>query len=199
MADDTEGKWVTFKSKDHFDLMEKVIKMLDDDRNVAVAQVMLIAATVIGATGVTRASALDALNKMLDKMGVEMLAPCPFCGGAAEWHDITEADETANIGGSCIVCTRCQACGPVQFGEKDTIIEQWNRRSDATLTALRQRVVEVVGPFAATAEADIGESEADADLFRSAHPHNHAPQITVGHFRAARALINEIKETTDGH
>ena len=71
---------------------------------------------------------------------VERLAPCPFCGGAAEWHDITEADETANIGGSCIVCTRCQACGPVQFGEKDTIIEQWNRRSDATITALREEV-----------------------------------------------------------
>lgn len=191
MADDTEGKWVTFKSKDHFDLMEKVIKMLDDDRNVAVAQVMLIAATVIGATGVTRASALDALNKMLDKMGVEMLAPCPFCGGAAEWHDITEADETANIGGSCIVCTRCQACGPVQFGEKDTIIEQWNRRSDATLTALRQRVVEVVGPFADEARHyDPPEGDDQERAWYNSH-------MTIGQLRAARALVNEM-ETTDG-
>lgn len=46
---------------------------------------------------------------------------------------------------------------------------------DASLTALRQRVVEVVGPFAGMDVA------------------------TVADYRAARALINEIKETTDGH
>lgn len=57
------------------------------------------------------------------------LLPCPFCGGTAEWYDITEADEVGNAGGSCIICTKCQACGPVQFGEKDTIVDQWNRRS----------------------------------------------------------------------
>lgn len=65
---------------------------------------------------------------MTDEMEVKLL-PCPFCGGAAEWHDITEDDEVANVGGSCIICTVCQACGPVQFGEKDTIVEQWNRRA----------------------------------------------------------------------
>ena len=68
---DTEEKWVVFKSEDHFEMMEKVIDMLDDDKSIAVTQVLFIAATVIEATGATRASALDALNKMLDKMGVE--------------------------------------------------------------------------------------------------------------------------------
>ena len=72
---------------------------------------------------------------------VERLEPCPFCGGKAEWHDITEADEIANIGGSCIVCTQCQACGPVQFGEKDTIVEHWNRRAESPeLARLRSEV-----------------------------------------------------------
>lgn len=61
-----------------------------------------------------------------------VLLPCPFCGGAAEWYDITEDDEVGNAGGSCITCTKCQACGPVQFGEKDTIVEQWNRRPAIT-------------------------------------------------------------------
>ena len=69
------------------------------------------------------------------------LLPCPFCGGTAEWYDITEADEVGNAGGSCIICTKCQACGPVQFGEKDTIVDQWNRRSSPSAV----EAAEVVG------------------------------------------------------
>lgn len=65
----------------------------------------------------------------------------------------------------------------------------------AALTALRQRVVEVVGPFA-------GVPPMGGDK-------NHRLMVTVvsdsspfhlyeNDLRAARALINEIKETTDG-
>lgn len=68
------------------------------------------------------------------------LLPCPFCGGTAEWYDITEADEVGNAGGSCIICTKCQACGPVQFGEKDTIVDQWNRRSSPSAVEAAEAV-----------------------------------------------------------
>ncbi len=44
-------------------------------------------------------------------------------------------------------------------------------------------------PFAAVAEHDIGESEADEDRYRPMERHNRAPIPTVGDFRRARALI----------
>lgn len=49
-------------------------------------------------------------------------------------------------------------------------------------------------PFALVAEHDIGEDETDSDAFRPMpKPFNHAPQITVGHLRAALAVVREAK------
>jgi len=50
-------------------------------------------------------------------------------------------------------------------------------------------------PFALVAEHDIGEDEADSDAFRPMpKPFNHAPQITVGHLRAARRALTGGQE-----
>lgn len=59
---------------------------------------------------------------------VERLKPCPFCGEPAERVDIEQGE---NAGGSCIVCTRCQASGNVEFGYKENFISNWNRRHEA--------------------------------------------------------------------
>lgn len=58
------------------------------------------------------------------------LKPCPFCGGRAERFTITDDDEVANIGGDVITCQQCNASSQVQFGEKATLAEAWNRRAD---------------------------------------------------------------------
>lgn len=66
------------------------------------------------------------------------------------------------------------------------------------LTALRQRVVEVVGPFADLAEVVLSEAPPDALAawsFKSADGQMHL--ISLDTFRAARALVNEM-ETTNG-
>lgn len=57
------------------------------------------------------------------------LKPCPFCGGRAERFTITDDDEVANIGGDVITCQQCGASSQVQFGEKATLAEAWNRRA----------------------------------------------------------------------
>lgn len=62
--------------------------------------------------------------------------------------------------------------------------------ADAIRT-LRERnaaLVEGLRPFAAVAEHDIGEDEADEDRFRPIS-HNRAPLLTVGDLRHARHLI----------
>jgi len=60
--------------------------------------------------------------------------------------------------------------------------------ADAELTALRQRVVEVVGPFARTVPYGIAADDEEVTL-----------PIKARHFRAARALHDELtQETTDG-
>lgn len=49
-------------------------------------------------------------------------------------------------------------------------------------------------PFALVAEHDISEDETDSDAFRPMpKPFNHAPQITVGHLRAARRVLEGSK------
>lgn len=55
----------------------------------------------------------------------EKLKPCPFCGGRA--IRFTLQDEI-NFGGDVIGCEDCDACSRVVFGEKDGLIEAWNRR-----------------------------------------------------------------------
>lgn len=54
------------------------------------------------------------------------LKPCPFCGGEAKIHSLTDI-----IGCYRVRCTKC----PVEFGQywfyrKADLIKAWNRRAD---------------------------------------------------------------------
>lgn len=50
--------------------------------------------------------------------------------------------------------------------------------------------LEALEPFAMVAEHDISEDETDSDTYRPMQkPLNRAPQITVGHIRAARRAL----------
>lgn len=48
--------------------------------------------------------------------------PCPFCGGNAEWEysDIND-DGTGKV--------ECQVCHAYIFDDRDSAIEQWNKRA----------------------------------------------------------------------
>lgn len=56
---------------------------------------------------------------------IELLS-CPFCGGEAK--RFTLQDEN-NFGGDVIACQSCDACSRVVFGEKEGLVESWNRRA----------------------------------------------------------------------
>ena len=73
------------------------------------------------------------------------------------------------------------------------------KSAEAALTALRQRVVEVVGPFAELVPAAFPPVwGGDEQIVLRTHLKGDAASLRIDDFRAARALINEIKETTDG-
>ncbi len=57
---------------------------------------------------------------------------------------------------------------------------------------------EVLGPFAAVAEHDIGDDETDEELFRPMNSHNRAPRLTVGSLRRARTLLNGGSDAQQG-
>ncbi|QJD58157.1 restriction alleviation protein, Lar family [Pseudomonas sp. gcc21] len=59
---------------------------------------------------------------------LEELKPCPFCGGEAKRITL---DDEANFDGDAIVCTSCDACSRVVFGEKEGLVDAWNRRQQA--------------------------------------------------------------------
>lgn len=50
-------------------------------------------------------------------------------------------------------------------------------------------MIETLRPFAAVAQNDIGDDEADTDLFRPMSSHNRAPLLTVGDMRQAWAAF----------
>jgi len=62
----------------------------------------------------------------------EQLLPCPFCGNEAARVDIPNIDPheggDSNAGGSYIHCLSCGVSGPINFGEKECLYEQWNYR-----------------------------------------------------------------------
>lgn len=72
-------------------------------------------------------------------------------------------------------------------------------RAEAELIALRQRVKEVLEPFAKyeTPEAGNGlfQLPDECDVLFNGTGEDCAAVITLGHFRAARALLTELKET----
>src|SRR5690606_7090124 len=65
-----------------------------------------------------------------------------------------------------------------------------NARLEGQLAEARK----ALEPFALVAEHDIGDDETDSDAFRPMpKPFSHAPQITVGHIRAALAVVRGVK------
>jgi hypothetical protein len=60
------------------------------------------------------------------------------------------------------------------------------------LVEQRDALREALEPFAAVAEHDIGEGEADIDLFRPMN-HNRAPLLTVGDLRRALAALAKLE------
>lgn len=63
---------------------------------------------------------------------------------------------------------------------------------DPALASHEARIADLEGalrPFAATAEVDIGLTDADDDIFQQSR-HNRAPKITVGDFRRARRALH---------
>jgi Lar family restriction alleviation protein len=70
------------------------------------------------------------------------LLPCPFCGGEAERFTL-EDDE--NLGGDVICCTDCQASSNVEFGFKENLVANWNRRTELPLECFVSRPDNTVG------------------------------------------------------
>lgn len=69
----------------------------------------------------------------------EELKPCPFCGGEAERITLVDAE---NFGGDVISCKKCECCTRVVFGEKEGLVEFWNRRAElSTLKAVQGEAV----------------------------------------------------------
>lgn len=68
----------------------------------------------------------DAVETWIAGMPETGIAPCPFCGGAAERVDIEEPGD--NFGGSYIGCTQCNASSQIQFDRKETLERIWNAR-----------------------------------------------------------------------
>ena len=56
----------------------------------------------------------------------EALNQCPFCGADAKREDITTGQ---NRGGSYVCCTVCQASSNLEFGFKENLVSNWNRRA----------------------------------------------------------------------
>ena len=132
---------------------------------------------------------------------VERLAPCPFCGGRAEIYGGLFPPLGPRYGVTCRgECKTFLDCRCVHQAEA---IAAWNRRSDATITALREEVEEA-NKAAWAMSADVTKATAELTALRQrvvevVGPFAGMDVATVADYRAARALINEIKETTDGH
>lgn len=83
-----------------------------------------------------------------------------------------------------------------------TLLEQGKATVDAdgylSIVAPREMEADLVGavkvlkPFAEVAAQDIGDDEADSDIFKPMTRHNHAPLLTVGDLRAAMLLLAKL-------
>lgn len=69
------------------------------------------------------------------------LLPCPFCGGSALRIDIDDQEEL-HCGGSFICCSICDASSAVYFGDKEPLVESWNRRAPIAPAAARDVLAE---------------------------------------------------------
>ncbi len=117
------------------------------------------------------------------------LLPCPFCGTAP----ISEPVDSSWVVG----CTNenCHASPVVVAGRTEEIAKtRWNGRApglplEVVLSEENDRLITAIKPFAEVARHDIGEDEADSDLYRPMTNHNKAPHLTVGDFRRALDAI----------
>ena len=148
---------------------------------------------------------------------VERLAPCPFCGGRAEIYGGLFPPLGPRYGVTCRgECKTFLDCRCVHQAEA---IAAWNRRSDATITALREEVKRarfsplgdnhhnaLACPYCNPKQLD---PEAELTALRRrvvelggaivARVHERQTLLsTSAPVRALATLINEIKETTDG-
>lgn len=60
----------------------------------------------------------------------DKLKPCPFCGGVAQRVDIPADEHDPNAGGSYIACQFCLASSSIAFGDKSSLVDNWNTRAD---------------------------------------------------------------------
>lgn len=78
---------------------------------------------------------------MADEWDAKAL-PCPFCGGEADFGEVTNPDD-GSFGGHYIACKKCWAMSRLQFAcgddPKPLLIEAWNSRDD---TAAERRGIE---------------------------------------------------------
>lgn len=74
-------------------------------------------------------------------------------------------------------------------GDEDKLQEIVDLANAAPPPAGADAVREALKPFAAVAEYDIGETEADADIYRPMSKNNRAPLLTVGDLRRAYAAL----------
>ena len=58
------------------------------------------------------------------------IKPCPFCGGVAQRVDIPADEHDPNAGGSYIACKFCLASSSIAFGDKSSLVDNWNTRAD---------------------------------------------------------------------
>lgn len=131
----------------------------------------------------------------------EELKPCPFCGGEAERITLVDAE---NFGGDVISCKKCECCTRVVFGEKEGLVESWNRRAElSAIKAGQGEAVELAVWYGAMPESN-GKSNYTAILHRKGVDLLHGCIITLDrsehHDRVryeadrARFLIGELSE-----
>lgn len=123
----------------------------------------------------------------------DQLNPCPFCGGKAK--RMTLQDEN-NFGGDVIACAKCGARSRVVFGEKEGLVDAWNRRA-STVVAERTDAVMLAAalkPFADAFAASAIQSYAGVDErlaeFLDGNRITPAHGITVRQFRHAWEVLN---------
>ena len=62
----------------------------------------------------------------MERQGVEMLKPCPFCGGTASMIEIEDPERAGEMLYT-VWCEEC-GCGTAPANTPDEVVERWNMR-----------------------------------------------------------------------
>ena len=97
------------------------------------------------------------------------------------------------VGLGDIIKAACQAARPIRTLPIDLVskleLERDTAQAEATrLRAENETLRAALEPFANVAKHDVGEGESDMDRY-TPMKHNHAPHISVGDLRRARAAL----------